>query len=144
MAHVADFTARGHLIGCMELGDTTCDCASQLYAIAVSAEMRTRPTLTDLQREIIDDAGKLWTKICRAVPDGPSRTGDLDELIKPVHLIQRYFMAEAAAVAYPADYRPLGVGMRFVHQADWNPGMDAMICQVSEYRGHAGRCDGGN
>jgi hypothetical protein len=64
--------------------------------------------LTDLERDIVKDAGRLWNKICAAIPDGPTRASDLEELIVPIHLIQRYFMGQAAVRAYPGEFRGLG------------------------------------
>lgn len=64
--------------------------------------------LTEAEKQIIADAGQLWNKICAAIPDGATRDADLAELIAPIHLIQRYFMGQAAARTYPGSYRLLG------------------------------------
>jgi hypothetical protein len=42
------------------------------------------------------------------VGDGPTRAADLAELTAAIHVIQRAVMAQAAARAYPGQYRPLG------------------------------------
>lgn len=65
--------------------------------------------LTELEKGVIEMAGHLWNHICAAVPEGPAREADLAELAPAIHLIQRYFMGQAAVRAYPGEYRGLGV-----------------------------------
>lgn len=64
--------------------------------------------LTSLEREIINDLGELWGKICNVVDDGPSREKDLGELVSHIHALQRAMMAQAAARCYPEEFRALG------------------------------------
>jgi hypothetical protein len=42
------------------------------------------------------------------VANGPTRTEDLAELTAAIHVIQRTVMAQAAARAYPGEFRLLG------------------------------------
>ena len=64
--------------------------------------------LTPEEHAVIRLAGELWNAICAAIPDGPTRIPDLEELAPHVHAIQHAFMANAAARAYPEQYRTLG------------------------------------
>lgn len=64
--------------------------------------------LTDLEREVIADAGELWNKLCKVVGSAAAREGDLAELVRHVHGIQQAVMANAAARAYPDQFRVLG------------------------------------
>lgn len=68
------------------------------------------PLLTDKERAAIRIAGDLWGALCDIVADTDPvvRLGDLQELIAPIHVIQRYVMGQAAARAYPAEFRLLG------------------------------------
>lgn len=70
----------------------------------------TEDLLTDKEREAIRMAGALWGLLCEIVADADPmlRLGDLQELITPIHQIQRYVMGQAAARAYPAEFRLLG------------------------------------
>lgn len=68
--------------------------------------------LTDKEKEVIQKAGELWNLICKAIPEGPARENDLDELIFHIHGIQRAFMCCAAARAYPELFRPLGQAIK--------------------------------
>lgn len=67
-----------------------------------------KQVLTDLEREVVRDAGALWNKICQVVGDGPTRDADLAELIHHVHAIQHAVMSQAAGRAYPEEFRLLG------------------------------------
>jgi hypothetical protein len=42
------------------------------------------------------------------IADGPGRTGDVNEVIHAIHIVQRMVMGQAAARAYPDRYRLLG------------------------------------
>lgn len=66
--------------------------------------------LTDKERAAIRIAGDLWGALCDIVADTDPvvRLGDLQELIAPIHVIQRYIMGQAAARAYPTEFRLLG------------------------------------
>lgn len=66
------------------------------------------PLLTDAERAAIQKAGDLWGDLCAIVADGPTRDADLAELIVHVHAIQHTVMAQAAARAYPEEFRRLG------------------------------------
>lgn len=64
--------------------------------------------LTADEKKVINDAGQLWNAIAKLVPSGPTRDADLKELVVHVHSIQRAVMANAAARAYPDEFRILG------------------------------------
>lgn len=67
------------------------------------------PLLTDAEREAVRMAGLLYTHIAEHVTgDGPTREDDLAEVRAAVHVIQRAVMAQAAARAYPGEFRVLG------------------------------------
>ena len=68
----------------------------------------TQPLLSSIEQQIINAAGDLWTMMCAAIPEGPTRQSDLGELIVHIHAIQHTFMAQAASRAYPDLYRQLG------------------------------------
>ena len=68
--------------------------------------------LTEDEQDVISLAGELWSRLCRAIPDGPTRTADLRELCTHIHAIQHAVMANAAARAYPDTYRLLGGTLR--------------------------------
>lgn len=67
------------------------------------------PLLTDAERDAVRMAGELYTHIAEHVTgDGPAWDADLAELAAAVHVIQRAVMAQAAARAYPGEFRLLG------------------------------------
>lgn len=65
--------------------------------------------LTPDEQEASRQAGLLYNFMAeRIVADGPTRESDLTELATAVHVIQRWIMAQAAARAYPGEFRLLG------------------------------------
>ena len=65
--------------------------------------------LTADEREAVQQAGLLFTFIAeRIVGHGPTRADDLAEFRYAVHVIQRAVEAQAAARAYPREFRLLG------------------------------------
>ena len=65
--------------------------------------------LTSDEREAVRQAGLLHQLISkRIIAHGPSRDGDITELTTAIHAIQRMVMGQAAARAYPGQYRLLG------------------------------------
>lgn len=66
--------------------------------------------LTPAEHDAVAMAAELWNHLQAIVADGPSRAGDLSELIFHVHAIQRAVLKQAAARAYPDLYRLLGAG----------------------------------
>jgi hypothetical protein len=64
--------------------------------------------LTEAEQVVIAKTADLWGDICAAIPDGPTRDADLNELVVHIHAIQRAFMSNAAARAHPQLYRRLG------------------------------------
>jgi DNA-binding transcriptional regulator YhcF (GntR family) len=68
-----------------------------------------RASLTADEREAVQLAGHLYALIAeRVIADGPTRDDDLAELRAAVHVIQRMVLAQAAARAYPREFRLLG------------------------------------
>lgn len=67
--------------------------------------------LTDEEREVLDDIGRLWNRLLSVVANGRTREWDLGELVVHVHAIQQAVMSNAAGRAYPGEYRLLGEGL---------------------------------
>ena len=85
--------------------------------------------LTEQEKDAVDLAGKLATALSRIIPErGFNRADDLNELLAHIHIIQRSVMANAAARAYPGQFRQLGLSVRedaFCRSAacpDYKPG----------------------
>lgn len=78
-----------------------------LTLLLASEEVRP-DLLTTKEKAVVEKAGELWGDLCRIVSDDVTRNADLAELIVHIHAIQRYVMAQAAARAYPEDYRLMG------------------------------------
>lgn len=74
----------------------------------VSEDMTEPQLLTDLEQETIEALGNIWNNLCLIVGSGLCRENDLAELVIPIHTLQRYIMGQAAARAYPDQYRLLG------------------------------------
>jgi hypothetical protein len=68
--------------------------------------------LTADEHRAIDLLGRAYTLLGRIVADGPTREADLAEHAAAIHVVQQAVMAQAAARAYPALYRPLGGVLR--------------------------------
>lgn len=64
--------------------------------------------LTEPERRALQLSADLWDVLVGVVGNGPIRDGDLGELRSAIHLVQRYVMSNAAARAYPGQYRALG------------------------------------
>lgn len=64
--------------------------------------------LTTDEREVIELAGELWNRICGVVGTARNRDRDLAELVPHIHAIQQAVMSNAAARAYPGEFRLLG------------------------------------
>jgi len=64
--------------------------------------------LTTEEREFVSRLGSLWNDLCMIVDRGATRRSDLDEAIVHVHALQHLVMAQAAARAYPNEFRRLG------------------------------------
>jgi hypothetical protein len=65
--------------------------------------------LTSQERQLVHDLGRWHTRAMAAIGDSPA-TGqrDRDELTAHVHALQHAIMAQAAARAFPAEFRLLG------------------------------------
>jgi hypothetical protein len=64
--------------------------------------------LTAAEKAVIKDLGVVWGKICGIVGRGPTRNPDLAEAAAHIHDLQHFVMAQAAARAYPEEFRLLG------------------------------------
>ena len=65
--------------------------------------------MTETEHRVVEMMGEVWNLICtEVIGHGPSREGDLEEIIHHIHAIQRTMMKQAAARAYPNRYRLLG------------------------------------
>lgn len=64
--------------------------------------------LTEYEKLALDLTAQLATTLGGIVGGGPTRAGDLNELLAHVHVIQNAVMAQAAARAYPGRFRLLG------------------------------------
>jgi transcriptional regulator with XRE-family HTH domain len=78
-------------------------------ALPEAADKRLAALLTPAEHAAVRDAGQLYTRIAaHVIADGPARDDDLAELRAQVHVIQRMVLAQAAARAFPAEFRLLG------------------------------------
>lgn len=73
---------------------------------------RSKPTknaaLTDLEFEAMDKSGELSMLMRQIIGDGPNAYHDWAEYAAHIHAIQNMILSQAAARAYPDDFRPLG------------------------------------
>ncbi len=68
-----------------------------------------RELLTGAERKAVQRAGQLYTFIAAEIcGHGPTREDDLAELRAAVHVIQQRLMSQAAARAYPGEFRLMG------------------------------------
>jgi hypothetical protein len=74
------------------------------------------PALTSVERQVIRDAGRLYTRITsEVIGDGPTRDADAAELASAIHTIQRMVLAQAAARLFPDEFRLLGEAIKSPH-----------------------------
>jgi hypothetical protein len=66
------------------------------------------PLLTNDEQAAIQLTVDLVNALGAIVRNGPTRQADLNELFAHVHAVQNAIMAQAAARAYPEQYRLLG------------------------------------
>jgi hypothetical protein len=64
--------------------------------------------LTKTELRALDLLTELAGTLSEVVGDGPSRAGDLRELVAAVHMIQQAVLSNAGARAYPDRFRTLG------------------------------------
>lgn len=67
-----------------------------------------RGLLTPLERKVVRDLGLIWNDLCNVVGPDRTRDADLNELVVHVHALQQAVMSQAAARAYPGEFRALG------------------------------------
>ena len=73
------------------------------------ADERLLSLLAPAEHAAVRDAGLLYTFVAtHVIADGPTREDDLAELRAPIHVIQRMVLAQAAARAFPKEFRLLG------------------------------------
>lgn len=65
-------------------------------------------SLTRDERALVASIAKVYNEFCRIMPHGRARRDDLQEVVFHIHGLQRMIMANAAARAYPDQFRPLG------------------------------------
>ena len=68
--------------------------------------------LTTDEIEAMQITAALANSLARIVGWGPTRSADLEELLGKVHDVQHAILAQAAARAYPRDFRLLGEILR--------------------------------
>ena len=65
--------------------------------------------LTCSELSALDITAELVAKMTRdVIGNGPTRAADVGEFVRHIHAIQHMIMAQAAARAYPAEFRLLG------------------------------------
>lgn len=64
--------------------------------------------LTDDEKRALELTGELANLFSRIIGSEPSGVGDTNEMVGHIHVLQRMLMSQAAARAYPEEYRLLG------------------------------------
>lgn len=64
--------------------------------------------LTADERQFVRQAGELYNLACTIVGSGDTRSADVTEFAFHIHGLQHLVMAQAAARAYPGEFRLLG------------------------------------
>ena len=64
--------------------------------------------LTPLEHEAMRHSAELANLFGAIIGDGPTRTSDLTEALQHIHALQNMILAQAAATAYPKQYRAMG------------------------------------
>lgn len=70
--------------------------------------MSDRPLLTDEERAALKLSGDLANAVRRLIPDTEQGSHDWNEAAAALHVVQRMIGAQAAARAFPDEFRPLG------------------------------------
>lgn len=81
--------------------------ALEIYE-AEAEQLQERASLTRDERALVTSIAKVYNEFCRIMPRGTARHNDLLEVVFHIHGLQRMIMANAAARAYPDQFRPLG------------------------------------
>lgn len=66
------------------------------------------PLLTDAERATLEAVGKIAGAMRTVIGDGPNAENDMHEAIRSIHALQAMVMSQAAARAYPDEFRLLG------------------------------------
>ncbi len=64
--------------------------------------------LTEDEHHALAVTAELTLLFARIIGGGPTRVGDINEVVEHIHVLQRMLMGQAAARAYPTLYRLLG------------------------------------
>ena len=64
--------------------------------------------LTEAERDLVQKLGSCWVDYSAIVGRGPSRAADCNEFVARIHDLQHAVMSQAAARAYPTEFRLLG------------------------------------
>lgn len=64
--------------------------------------------LTAAEVDVVMTLGRVWNEMCTIVGHGPTRDADLSEIVAHIHTLQRTVLGQAAARAYPDQFRLLG------------------------------------
>lgn len=107
--------------------------------------------LTEEEHHAVELSAGLWNYINEhVVADGPTKEADLREIMAHIHGIQRAIMAQAAARAYPDQYRLLG-GLIHDEKVEsdtcackgngWITPVDACVCNLGKTAFHDCKLD---
>lgn len=73
-----------------------------------SQEVLADTVLSSREMELLSDIAEVYEGFLAVMENGPSREGDLREIIAHIHALQQAVMAQAAARCYPHKFRLLG------------------------------------
>ena len=68
--------------------------------------------LTPQEHELISSLGNCWKQFKAVMEANGDYKFDHEEVIHHIHVLQRYVMSNAAARAYPDEYRPIGGSLK--------------------------------
>lgn len=78
--------------------------------------------LTASEKVALDHLARFWREMAAGVVrQGPNREADLREIVLRVHALQAIVMSQAAARAYPGEFRLLGGSLREMAEDDSVP-----------------------
>ncbi len=69
--------------------------------------------ITEAEAALVSDLGKLVNRFRDVVGKTDQHDYDMNEVIHHIHVLQRYVLSNAAARAYPGQYRALGETLRY-------------------------------
>lgn len=74
--------------------------------------VRPEDLLTDVERRALACSSELSGLLRHIIGDGPQAANDWAEAAHHIHVLQRYVMSQAAARAFPTEYRALGGSLK--------------------------------